>query len=134
MSMDINQLMAEMTTIDQSSFNDEIKTQMRAGVMAKFSAVQQAAKAEVGNSDNGETQRLLRRMQWWQGLGAFSRYDANKSKSFTHVTMGQRDLEKLFQQSDMMAQVVSIEVRFPANYSPPTSVVVASNNNGEFGF
>lgn len=99
--------------------DDELKT-ARAAVISKYSAGSSAVGGGVSNVDHA---KALARLRWWSSLGPVQRYDALKSKSYTCVSMDQASLQKLFEQKDMMGELVDIVVRFKANYSPSTEMV-----------
>jgi hypothetical protein len=100
---------------------DELRA-ARASVISKYSAGSSAVGgASASNSEDHK--KALARLRWWSSLGPVQRYDALKSKSYTCVNMDQASLQKLFEQKDMMGELVDIVVRFKANYSPSTEMV-----------
>jgi hypothetical protein len=98
---------------------EELKA-ARAAVISKYAA---GSSAVGGASNNVDHAKALARLRWWSSLGPVQRYDALKSKSYTCVNMDQASLQKLFEQKDMMGELVDIVVRFKANYSPSTEMV-----------
>lgn len=114
---------------------DDLKA-ARAAVISKYTVNQAAVVGGGGvgsNAVNPDHAKALARLRWWSSLGPIQKYDALKSKSYTCVTMDQASLQKLFEQRDMMSELVDITVRFKANYSPSTEIVAVSKDV-ELGF
>lgn len=105
---------------------EELK-QARILVMRKYE-IAQATGNIGGGAVNTDHAKALARLRWWGSLGPIQKYDALKSKSYTCVTMDQTSLQKLFEQKDMMNELVDITVRFKANYSPSTEMVAVAKD------
>lgn len=104
--------------LDEAEFNE-----LKAVVIEKYKSTPVQGENTAGGAVNADHAKALARLRWWGSLGPIQKYDALKSKSYTCVTMDQASLLKLFEQKDMMSELVDITVRFKANYSPSTEMV-----------
>ena len=120
-------LAQELKDLADLGLSDDDLKAARAAVISKYT-VNQATGSVGGGAVNADHAKALARLRWWGSLGPIQKYDALKSKSYTCVTMDQTSLQKLFEQKDMMSELVDITVRFKANYSPSTEMVAQAKD------
>ena len=119
-------LAEELKALNECGLTSDLLEVARAKLIANYSG--QATGGVGGGVVNADHAKALARLRWWSSLGPIQKYDALKSKSYTCVTMDQASLQKLFEQKDMMSELVDITVRFKANYSPSTEMVAVAKD------